>query len=126
MRYTLPRRRMTKVQNKMNRIQSTVTFTLLSLIPALAFSAGNATEGQSKSAVCHACHGANGKSTQPIYPNLGGQHQDYLSKTLHGFRDGSRPNAIMNGFAANLSDADIEDIAAWYASQSGLTEIQDK
>lgn len=90
-----------------------------------AASAGN-TAGQSKSATCQACHGPTGTSTQPIYPNLGGQHQDYLSMSLHGFRDGSRPNAIMSGFASGLSDADIEDITAWYASQAGLTEIQDK
>ena len=101
-------------------------FTLLSLIPALAFSAGNAAEGKNKSAVCHACHGATGIAMQPIYPNLAGQHQDYLVISLQGFRDGSRQNAIMSGFAANLSDADIADISAWYASQSGLTEIKDK
>jgi len=110
----------------MNRIQSTLAVALLSIIPAIAFSAGNAAEGKNKSAVCHACHGVTGKSVQPIYPNLGGQHQDYLSKTLYDFRDGSRQNAIMNGFAANLSDADIEDISAWYASQQGVTEIKDK
>ena len=110
----------------MNKIQQAVTITLLSVIPAIALSAGNAAEGQKKSAVCHACHGPTGVSIQPIYPNLGGQHQNYLSKTLHTFRDGSRQNAIMNGFAANLSDADIADITAWYASQSGLVEIQDK
>jgi len=91
-----------------------------------AGSAGNAARGQSKSAVCHACHGPTGDAVQPIYPNLGGQHQDYLEKTLRAFRDGSRPNAIMAGFATNLSDTDIEDLAAWYASQSGLTEIKDK
>ena len=112
--------------NKMNKIQSTLAIALLSFVPAIAFSAGNAAEGQNKSAVCHACHGATGKSIQPIYPNLGGQHQDYLSITLYGFRDGSRQNAIMNGFAANLTDADIEDISAWYASQNGLVEIKDK
>jgi len=96
------------------------------MIPASAFSAGNASAGQNKSAVCHACHGATGKSVQPIYPNLGGQQQTYLVKSLQDFRDGSRQNAIMNGFAANLTDADIEDISAWYASQQGLTEIKDK
>ena len=112
--------------NKMNKIQSTLAITLLSLVPAVVFSAGNAAEGQNKSAVCHACHGPTGKSIQPIYPNLGGQQQDYLSKTLYNFRDGSRQNAIMNGFAASLSDTDIEDLSAWYASQQGLTEIQDK
>ena len=110
----------------MNRIQSTLAFVLLSFIPAIAFSGGNAGEGKNKSAVCHACHGLTGKAVQPIYPNLGGQHQDYLSKTLYNFRDGSRQNAIMNGFAANLTDADIEDISAWYASQQGVTEIKDK
>ena len=120
------RKQIHRALNNMNKIQSAVTVTLLSLIPAIAFSAGNAAEGQNKSAVCHACHGATGVSVQPIYPNLGGQHQDYLVKTLYGFRDGSRQNAIMSGFAANLSDADIEDISAWYASQQGLTEIKDK
>ena len=110
----------------MNRIQSTLAVTLLSFIPAIAFSAGNPAAGKSKSAVCHACHGANGVSIQPIYPNLGGQHQNYLSKSLYDFRDGTRSNAVMSGFAANLSDADIEDISAWYASQDGLTEIKDK
>jgi len=110
----------------MNKIQSAVTISLLLFIPAMAFSAGDAAQGQNKSTVCHACHGVTGKSIMPIYPNLGGQQQNYLSKTLYNFRDGSRKNAIMNGFAANLSDTDIEDIAAWYASQQGLTEIQDK
>ena len=110
----------------MTKFQFTITVFLLSLTPAIAFSAGNAAAGESKSAICHACHGPTGRSVQPIYPNIGGQHQDYLVKTLQGFRDGSRQNAIMNGFAANLSDADIEDISAWYASQEGLTEIQDK
>lgn len=110
----------------MKRIQSTVAVTLLSLIPTMVLAAGNAAEGQNKSTICHACHGPTGKSIMPIYPNLGGQQQDYLSKTLRNFRDGSRKNAIMSGFATSLSDTDIEDISAWYASQEGLTEIKDK
>lgn len=110
----------------MNKIKYTIAVVLLAWIPVTAFSAGNAAQGQTKSAVCHACHGATGKSVQPIYPNLGGQQQTYLSKTLHDFRNGNRQNILMNGFAANLSDEDIEDISAWYASQQGLTEIQDK
>ena len=91
-----------------------------------AKSTGNASAGQNKSESCQVCHGATGTSTQPIYPNLGGQHQNYLSKTLHDFREGKRQNAIMSGFATGLSDTDIEDIASWYASQQGLTLIQDK
>ena len=110
----------------MNKFQKLIAVTLLCLVPSMVFSAGNAAEGKKKSVVCQACHGPTGKSLQSIYPNLGGQHQDYLSMTLRSFRDGSRQNAVMSGFATNLSDADIEDIAAWYASQDGLTEIQDK
>jgi cytochrome c553 len=87
---------------------------------------GGSMAGKSKSEVCHACHGPTGNAVQPLYPDLGGQHQDYLEKTLRAFRDGSRQNAIMAGFAANLTDRDIKDIAAWYASHQGLTEIQDK
>jgi len=109
----------------MNKTRITLAVALLSMVPAIAFSAGNAAAGQSKSTVCHACHGPTGQAVQPIYPNLGGQHADYLAMSLKHFRDGSRKNAIMNGFAANLSDADIEDISAWYASQKGLTEIKD-
>ena len=115
-----------RVLNKMKNIKITLALSLFTLMPAIAFSAGDAEEGKNKSAVCHACHGANGIAVQPIYPNLAGQHQDYLIKTLEGFRDGSRANAIMSGFASTLSDKDIADISAWYASQSGLTEIKDK
>ncbi len=110
----------------MNKIKITLVLTLLSLVPATTFAKGNAEEGQRKSVVCQACHGPTGKSVQPIYPNLAGQHQDYLVMTLKAFRDGSRQNAVMSGFAAALSDNDIEDLAAWYSSQPGLTEIKDK
>lgn len=110
----------------MNNIKVTLVLTLLSLVPAITVAAGNAEEGQRKSVVCQACHGTTGKSVLPIYPNLAGQYEDYLVMSLKGFRDGSRNNAIMSGFAAGLSDRDIEDLAAWYSSQPGLTEIKDK
>jgi cytochrome c553 len=110
----------------MNKIQNTVAIALFSIIPVTTFAAGDAAEGQNKSAACQACHGPDGTSVLPIYPNLGGQQQSYLSKSLQDFRDGTRQDPIMNGMAASLSDDDIEDIAAWYASQEGLTEIKDK
>ena len=110
----------------MNLRKITIAFSLLALVPTLATAAGDPAQGKEKSAVCQACHGATGIAVHSIYPNLAGQHQDYLVRSLEGFRDGSRPNAIMSGFAAGLSDSDIEDISAWYASQSGLTEIKDK
>lgn len=78
---------------------------------------GDASAGQSKSAACAACHGADGNSLIPNYPKLAGQGSTYLEKQLHDFKSGKRIDPIMQGMAAGLSDTDIEDIAAWYSSQ---------
>lgn len=87
-------------------------------------SAGNPQAGLEKSQVCQSCHGRNGdEALQDDYPILAGQHADYLEHALRSYRDGSRNNAIMAGFAANLSDEDIEDLAAWFASQDGLHDL---
>ena len=68
-------------------------------------------------AVCAACHGADGNSGSPANPKLAQQHPEYLVKQLQEFKAGKRANAIMQGFAATLSDADMKNIAAWLASQ---------
>lgn len=73
--------------------------------------------------VCTGCHGADGLSADPAYPVLAGQHASYLSQSLLTYRSGERQNAIMGGFAANLTDDDIEAIADWYASMNGLAEL---
>jgi len=67
--------------------------------------------------VCQACHGLDGNSQSPDYPRLGGQHADYLARALHEYKSGARKNAIMNGFAATLSDQDIDNLAAYFAAQ---------
>ncbi len=72
------------------------------------------------SEVCVACHGVEGNSQNPDYPKLGGQHPDYLAKALRDYQSGARNNAIMKGFATMLKDADINDVAAWYASQPAV------
>ena len=115
-----------QVSNTMNKLQIAVISILLALVPITSSAKGNAADGKNKSTTCHACHGETGQATQAIYPNLGGQYQDYLSKALYDYRAGRRTNPVMSGFAANLTDSDIEDIAAWYASQDGLTIITDK
>lgn len=81
-----------------------------------AHSQGDAAAGQAKSAVCAACHGADGKAIQEAYPNLAGQHASYIAKQLTEYRDGGRVNALMTGQAANLSDQDILDLAEYYAA----------
>lgn len=73
--------------------------------------------------VCSACHGADGNSTAPVNPKLASQHPDYLFKQLSDFKvkDGkkvaARPNAVMAAFVANLSDADMHNLAAFYSGQ---------
>lgn len=79
--------------------------------------AGNAEAGKAKSVVCAACHGADGNSAIAEYPKLAGQHASYLATSLKGYRDGSRVNAIMQGMAMPLSDEDIADLSAYFASQ---------
>jgi cytochrome c553 len=67
--------------------------------------------------VCAACHGMDGNSQQPDYPKLGGQWADFLAKALRDYKSGARKNPIMQGFAAGLSRQDIDNVAAYYASQ---------
>ena len=82
-----------------------------------ALAAGDATAGKTKSVSCAACHNADGNSTNPAYPKLAGQGADYLLKQLQEFKAGVRVNAIMAGMAAPLSPQDMEDLAAYFASQ---------
>ena len=95
-----------------------VLIAALALVPFGA-EAGDAQAGKEKAATCTACHGADGIAVAQNYPTLAGQYESYLVHALRGYRSGSRQNAIMYGFASPLSDADIADLAAWYASQPG-------
>jgi cytochrome c553 len=78
--------------------------------------AGDAAAGKSKAAACAACHGANGISANGMWPNLAGQKEVYLVSQLKAFRDGDRKNPMMAPMAAGLSDDDIANLAAYYAS----------
>ena len=69
-------------------------------------------------AVCAACHGADGNSGSPEYPRIAGQSPEYLLKQMHEFKSGKRANAIMSGFASQLSDADMRNLSAWISSQA--------
>lgn len=73
--------------------------------------------GKEKTTTCSACHGVDGNSTTAQWPNLAGQHASYLVHQLQAFKTGERPNAAMKSFASMLSDQDMKDIAAYYASQ---------
>ncbi len=81
-----------------------------------AQAAGDAAAGKAKSAICAACHGADGIAIAPMYPNLKGQQAAYLVKQLKDFRSGTRNDPVMSAQAKPLSDQDIENLAAYYAS----------
>lgn len=84
---------------------------------------GDPAAGQKKSLPCQACHGVDGdKTVDPQYPRIAGQYADYLAKALRDYQTGARKNAIMAGFAGTLSEQDIADLAAFYASQQGALE----
>ena len=68
-------------------------------------------------ATCVACHGVDGVGITPQYPTLAGQHADYIERALTDYKKGGRKNAIMAGFAAQLSAADIKALAAYYSAQ---------
>ena len=72
--------------------------------------------GKAKAAVCAACHGAEGRALIPNYPHLAGQNAPYLVKQLKAFKDGSRKEPLMVPFMAPLTEADMENLAAYYAS----------
>ncbi|WP_438970249.1 c-type cytochrome [Methylophaga sp.] len=82
-----------------------------------AMAAGNVAAGKEKSAVCAACHGIDGNGLSDAYPKLAGQHEGYLVKQLMEFKSGARQNALMAPMVANLSEQDMADLAAYFASQ---------
>lgn len=85
-------------------------------VSANAMAAGDAAAGKAKAATCAACHGMDGMSKVPTYPNLKGQKEAYLVKQLHAFKDGTRKDPTMNAMAKPLSDADMANLAAYFSS----------
>jgi cytochrome c553 len=82
------------------------------------FTHGKASDGATKGAVCAACHGPNGNSTNPEWPKLAGQNAVYIVEQLQLFRSGVRNNPVMRPLAANLSDQDIDDLAVYFEAQT--------
>lgn len=85
---------------------------------------GDVQRGQELSASCAACHGATGDADNPDFPRLAGQYSDYIAYVMRAYRSGERQNPIMNGIAADLSNRDINDLAAFFAAQSGTLHVK--
>ncbi|MFT6593230.1 MAG: cytochrome c553 [Zhongshania sp.] len=105
----------------------TMNKTLLVMVASLMFAGsavaleGNARAGKMKAAACAACHGADGNSAAPTFPKLAGQGERYLAKQMHDIKSGERSVPMMAGQTDNLSEQDIADIAAFYASKTAST-----
>ena len=89
---------------------------LLGLAGVDVSAAGNVTAGRQKALQCQTCHGLDGLSKLPEAPNLGGQPEPYLVKSLNDFRNGVRKNDMMSLVAQPWSDQDVADLAAFYAA----------
>lgn len=102
----------------MKVLYTTVVAALLVLITAPAI-AGDAAAGKAAytSKGCLVCHGAGGRNENSLYPTLAGQHAAYIKKNLGDFKGGIRKDPTMNAMAAMLSDADVDNIAAYLSSQ---------
>ncbi|MGC9385969.1 MAG: c-type cytochrome [Hydrogenovibrio sp.] len=96
------------------KLLTTITFTAAALLSPLTF----AVDMPAKAKTCVGCHGADGNSVVPNFPKLAGQHAAYIEKSLKDFRDGFRKDATMQPFAKNLSDAEIKELANYYAAQT--------
>lgn len=81
-----------------------------------AVAAGNPAVGKFKAISCQVCHGKDGRSTNPLYPKLAGQHATYIEKQMHDFKTKKRIDPVMNEMAPSMSDEDISDVAAYFQS----------
>jgi len=84
------------------------------------FTHGKVADGASKAAVCSACHGVNGNSTNPLWPRLAGQSAVYVASQLRMFKAGARANPVMMPMVSALSDQDIADLAVYFEAQTPL------
>ena len=88
-----------------------------------AIGAGDAAAGRDKTKVCRTCHGIDGVARIPTAATIAGESEIYLTKQLEAFRDGERKDPQMSIIAEKLSDQDIADLAAWYASIKLTVEV---
>ncbi|WP_428623164.1 c-type cytochrome [Sedimenticola sp.] len=91
---------------------------LLAMAVGVAQAAGDPAAGKTKSTTCLACHGADGNSANAVWPKLAGQHPSYIKKQLQNFKAGVRKNDLMSPMAMPLSEQDMDDLAAYFSSQT--------
>lgn len=99
------------------KLQSILVLCLLCSLSASTLAEGDAAAGQTKATPCIACHGVSGNSSNPQWPSLAGQHDQYTVKQLQAFKSGARKDPLMSPMAMPLSDEDMADLAAHFSAQ---------
>ena len=97
---------------------TTVLAGLVSLVAINSVHAADIAAGKEKTALCMGCHGPDGNSVNVIWPRLAGQNEAYILKQLQDFKSGKRVDPTMQGMVMTLSDTDMVNVAAYYASQT--------
>jgi len=104
----------------MKTIRILLAASLVAFTGSAFASSGDASVGQKKSTPCAVCHGAEGVSPSPEFPNLAGQYADYIETALKHYQNGKRKNPIMAAQVKELKPKDIQDLAAFFSSQRAL------
>jgi cytochrome c553 len=100
----------------MKKLSVLVLSMAMAATTGLVQAGGDVAKGKAKSATCAGCHGAKGVSMNPLWPNLAGQKEAYMVKQIKAFKDGTRKDPMMSPMAKPLSDADIANLSAYFAS----------
>jgi cytochrome c553 len=99
----------------MNMMRVLLSVGTILLAISVAQAAGDPAAGKTKAAACAGCHGANGQGVPPN-PALAGRSEDEMLQAMKDYKSGKRNNAVMKGMTASLSDQDMANLAAYYAS----------
>ena len=114
---------LSSLRSTVSAFASALVLALTALVSTSAFCQADKNpdfvKGQALAGVCAGCHGVDGVSPIPTQPNLAGMSWQYTAKQLRHFKTGQRDNAIMKGFSATLSDADMKALGVYYASMKG-------
>ena len=98
------------------KVSKIVLVTALALSSTVTLAGGDVAAGKAKFAMCQGCHGANGISANPVNPSLAGKDAAFVKEQLAAFKSGQRDNPTMKAMTAGLTDADIENLAAFVAT----------
>lgn len=97
-------------------IKQLLSMTVLLAVATVSYAAGDPVAGKAKAALCIGCHGVDGNSVNPDWPKLAGQHEGYLAKQISEFKTQKRIDGTMNAMVASLSEADVANVSAYFAS----------